>query len=172
MIIRFDCPQCREPIEHTWRREGGEVSACVACPQCVELWGVVVDGDDIEIYETGDAVGAVEVELIRKNPSGQPTEADLRVFDNPHESTCDVCGMEYDDFRTGETFQSVLDDMWSGSEDPEDWNYKGRHSVLGRWHQIKQSDWRDHLKECEEGEAAASAEPSFIEYDEEEEIEY
>lgn len=159
MEIKFDCPQCREPIEHTWRLEKVEVSAGVVCPQCSEIWCVMVDGNTVEVFETGQAVGLVELEITRKNPSGQPTEADLRIFDNPQESMCEVCGMEYDDFRTGETFQSVLDDMWSGSEDPEDWNYTGRHSVLGRWHQIKQSDWRDHLAQCEESEQAEEGGP-------------
>jgi hypothetical protein len=34
------------------------------------------------------------------------------------------------------------------SDDPADWNNKTRHTVLGKWHEIKKLWWELHLKEC------------------------
>ncbi len=35
--------------------------------------------------------------------------------------------------------------MWSGSDDPKDWRYKRRHTVLGSLHQMKQRYWNEYL---------------------------
>jgi hypothetical protein len=35
------------------------------------------------------------------------------------------------------------------SDDTKDWQYKRRHTVLGKWFQIKQEGWKHHLEECE-----------------------
>jgi len=76
-------------------------------------------------------------------------ESELReYFENPLGDHCDECGIEYDDFRTGEDYQSVYDTLWKASDDPEQWLNKGRHTVLGRWFEIKQKLWRDHLQTC------------------------
>ena len=66
-----------------------------------------------------------------------------------HEAECPHCGLNYEDLRTGETFASVRQQFWSGNEDPSTWVNKRRHTVLGRWYQIKQSMWREHLDMCE-----------------------
>jgi hypothetical protein len=44
---------------------------------------------------------------------------------------------DYDKFKTGLTYQDVYCMMMDESEDREDWKYKRRGTVLGRWHQIK-----------------------------------
>jgi len=43
----------------------------------------------------------------------------------------------YDSFRTGLTFATVRQMLWSESEDPHEWRRKGRGTVLGLWHQLK-----------------------------------
>lgn len=63
--------------------------------------------------------------------------------------TCPTCGLIYDAFRTGETFASVKADMFVTSDDPTDWKHKRRNTVLGRWHQLKQSMWSYHLDTCQ-----------------------
>ena len=63
---------------------------------------------------------------------------------------CPYCQIQYDDFRTGENFQSIVDIMWSSSEDPTEWRHKRRHSVLGFWRELKLKLWREHLEMCEE----------------------
>ena len=69
---------------------------------------------------------------------------------------CPGCGVRYKDFRTYQplTYYEVWLMLWvPGDEDqPEDsteWQYKRRGSVLGRWHQVKQEDWKCHKRECE-----------------------
>jgi hypothetical protein len=42
--------------------------------------------------------------------------------------------------------------FWSGSDDPADWKYKRRHTILGKWHQIKQEMWQQHIENCEKEE--------------------
>jgi len=73
------------------------------------------------------------------------------MFDNPLPQTCPHCGLEYDDFKTGESFGSIKDSMFVASEDPSRWKYKRRHGVLGRWHDLKQELWRNHIDFHEEG---------------------
>jgi len=73
-----------------------------------------------------------------------------KYFDNPQSDSCECCGIDYDNFETGETYQSVYDTLWKSSDDPSKWLNKGRHTVLGRWHEIKQDMWRDHLEQCEQ----------------------
>jgi len=62
---------------------------------------------------------------------------------------CPICGLRYDDFRTDLTFREVWMQFWSGDPDPTTWVNKRRRTVLGRWHQIKESMWREHLEMCE-----------------------
>jgi hypothetical protein len=52
---------------------------------------------------------------------------------------------EYSEFRTGLTFSEVFWLLRSGSDDPRDWP-KGitRHTVLGKWHQIKLEMWSEY----------------------------
>jgi len=67
---------------------------------------------------------------------------------NPDPADCPRCGLRYSDLKTGLTFQSVKDLLWVESEDTELWRHKRRGSVLGLWHEIKQSMWADHLEMC------------------------
>lgn len=57
--------------------------------------------------------------------------------------------MEYHELRTGMTYRDVYAMLWSGSDNPEDWRYKRRHTVLGFWHELKLSMWQEHLYMCE-----------------------
>lgn len=61
---------------------------------------------------------------------------------------CPNCGLKYKDFRTGETFQTVKDSLWVNSDDPNDWKYKRRHTILGRWHMLKIEMWKSHIESC------------------------
>ena len=63
---------------------------------------------------------------------------------------CPHCGLDYDTFRTGCTYRDVWWMMWSSSDDPVDWRYKRRHSVLGRWRQLKLEMWDHHIEHCPE----------------------
>ena len=50
--------------------------------------------------------------------------------------------ISYAQFRTGLTYQEVSDMVWSHQDDPATWplaHYtRRRHTVLGKWKQIKQ----------------------------------
>lgn len=63
---------------------------------------------------------------------------------------CPECGLTYQDFRTGLTYSEVWLQFWSGDPDPSTWRNKRRHTVLGRWHQIKEDMWKEHLWMCEQ----------------------
>jgi hypothetical protein len=62
---------------------------------------------------------------------------------------CECCGVLYADLRTGLTFGDVRAMLWSKSKDSREWRYKRRRTVLGLWHQIKRSMWREHLEMCD-----------------------
>lgn len=62
--------------------------------------------------------------------------------------TCPVCGIAYTNFRTGYTFRDVKEMLWVNSENPDDWKYKRKNTVLGRWRQIKMEMWRCHIETC------------------------
>jgi hypothetical protein len=55
---------------------------------------------------------------------------------------CPYCKITYADFRTGLTYQMVYDMIKTRK-------WKRRHGVLGYWHQLKQSMFEQHKKECE-----------------------
>lgn len=61
---------------------------------------------------------------------------------------CPHCGLRYRDMRTGLTFKEVRNMFWVSSEDSEDWQYKRRGSVLGKWNELKKDMWHDHLLLC------------------------
>ena len=63
--------------------------------------------------------------------------------------TC-PCGASYRDLKTGLTFAEVKAMMRVHSEDPRDWRYKRRRSVLGYWHQIKREMWETLHRSCEQ----------------------
>ena len=73
----------------------------------------------------------------------------------------------YHQFRTGLTYQEVSDMIWSYSDDPANWHsscaktikYKKgqlvktpgrRHTILGKWHEIKQEMYRTYLTQFEQ----------------------
>ena len=49
------------------------------------------------------------------------------------------------DFRTGLSFREVRQMLWVNSDDPRDWRYKRRGTVLGLWHELKQQMWAQYL---------------------------
>ena len=66
------------------------------------------------------------------------------------DTTCSVCGLVYDDMRTGLTYSCIYSMLWSSNDDTSAWRYKRRHTILGLWHSIKASQWHEHTRECEE----------------------
>lgn len=62
---------------------------------------------------------------------------------------CPVCGIKYLNFRTGLDYRTIFDWLRVESLDPADWTYKRRGTILGRWHQEKQTMWKTHLESCE-----------------------
>jgi hypothetical protein len=55
--------------------------------------------------------------------------------------------LTYEDFRTGLTFRDVRQMLWVHSDDPREWKYKRRHTVLGLWRSIKLGLWDRYLAE-------------------------
>jgi hypothetical protein len=51
--------------------------------------------------------------------------------------------------KTGETFYTVSESLWAEVKDGSR-RRKTVHSVLGRWREIKQNIWKQHLRDCEE----------------------
>lgn len=74
-------------------------------------------------------------------------DATENVFRGP--DRCPYCDLAYEDFRTGETFTTVREQLWRSSEDPSKWIYKRRNTVLGLWHEIKQDLWEEHIDFCQ-----------------------
>ena len=146
MFIDFLCPDCRAVNCCHWKESKEYLAALVQCNDCAELWGVEVSENEINIYPTKDPVEAV---IIVQEDDDDNDESNLRIFENPLPSECEHCGLEYDDFRTGEDYQSMVDSLYVSSEDPSQWVYKRRGTVLGRWHALKQSMWKDHIEQCE-----------------------
>lgn len=58
------------------------------------------------------------------------------------------CGLTYKKLNTGLRYYDVFKMLMDHSEDSGDWSYKRRHTVLGKWFEIKQQMWSYH---CEEG---------------------
>lgn len=65
-------------------------------------------------------------------------------------SICPFCGIRYKDFRCTvyQFYQEVVDSLWVGSENPEDWRYKRKGTILGVWFSAKQKEWKEHLENC------------------------
>lgn len=51
----------------------------------------------------------------------------------------------YDEFRTGLTFYDVRQMLWSWSDDNRDWPHVSRHTVLGKWRQIKLAMYAEYV---------------------------
>jgi len=69
--------------------------------------------------------------------------------------TCPTCGITYGDFRTGLTYEDIYLMYWRADPNPATWVYKRRHTILGKWMQIKRSLWAGHVVECERAAAIA-----------------
>lgn len=64
---------------------------------------------------------------------------------------CPHCQMKYGNFRTGFTYKDIVMMFWDDSDDPGDWTYKRRGTILGKWFEIKQDMWQRHIEvECED----------------------
>ena len=67
---------------------------------------------------------------------------------------CSRCGykrpIKYEAFRTGFTFSEVSQMLWSASEDPADWKYKRRNTVLGTWRMMKKQMYDQYLDQWKE----------------------
>lgn len=61
---------------------------------------------------------------------------------------CPHCVITYKQFNTGLTYAMVFDMMKDYSDDPRNWKYKRRHTVLGYWHSVKKRMWKEHFGEC------------------------
>jgi len=57
--------------------------------------------------------------------------------------------VSYQDFRTGFTYADVYSLLWVGDDDPAAWRYKRRHTILGKWHQMKLEMWSEHIEACD-----------------------
>ena len=54
--------------------------------------------------------------------------------------------ISYKDFRTGLKYRDVYEMLWSYSEDNKDWHPGiSRHTVLGKWHEIKLEMYEEYL---------------------------
>lgn len=63
-------------------------------------------------------------------------------------------GHGYDGFRTGLQYGEVRAMMYSSSDDPREWRYRRRHTVLGFWRQLKLQLWQQVLEAREVEEVA------------------
>ncbi len=73
-----------------------------------------------------------------------------------NDQTCPHCGIAYGKFKTTNydtgrpyTYVEIRMLLWVGSDDYDTWKYKRRNTVLGLWHSIKLSQWKQHMYECE-----------------------
>ena len=60
----------------------------------------------------------------------------------------------YHKFRTGLTYQEVSGMVWSYSDNPATWplahHTRRRHTVLGKWKQLKQEMHREYCEQFEQ----------------------
>lgn len=68
------------------------------------------------------------------------------------DAICPYCDFHYRDLRTGYTYQNIYEMFWVYDDDPSTWRYKRRHTILGKWHQLKMEMWQEHVDACS-GEA-------------------
>jgi hypothetical protein len=52
----------------------------------------------------------------------------------------------YEKFKTGLTYQTVYEMLYTGSDDPADWRYKGKSGVLGYWKELKTDMYKDYRR--------------------------
>lgn len=58
------------------------------------------------------------------------------------------CGLTYRKLKTGLRYYDVFTLLMDYSDDSAEWKYKRRRTILGKWFEIKQSQWAYH---CDEG---------------------
>lgn len=63
-------------------------------------------------------------------------------------SKCLHCRLEYENFSTNLSFKEVKNMLWVDDVDSARWRQKRRNSVLGFWHELKLSMWKEHLEMC------------------------
>jgi len=65
---------------------------------------------------------------------------------------CDGCPLacKYADFKvySKSGFGETVSSMFVDSDDPADWKYKRRHTVLGKMHAHKLELWKHHTEHC------------------------
>ena len=66
-----------------------------------------------------------------------------------NEDECPACKLTYRKLHTGFSYQDVWLMFFDDSDDTDDWKYKTRGVILGKWHQIKQEMWTEHIERCE-----------------------
>ncbi len=76
---------------------------------------------------------------------------------------CPCCGIAYGKFRTGLDYFEVYSMYWSDDPDSDKWRYKRRGTILGKWYEIKQGMWANHLETCRPVEQTREAAP-IVEY--------
>ena len=70
------------------------------------------------------------------------------MVNHTNDMCCPICGISYNEFRTGFLYVDIYQMFWEPEHDPSKWKYKRRNTILGRWHQIKLEMWNDHLENC------------------------
>lgn len=78
---------------------------------------------------------------------------------------CNGCfrGCRYKDFKVfkGNAFAETQQELFVNSDDPKDWRYKRRNTVLGRMHAIKREAWEYMTNSCPHwGEEGFSSSPT------------
>lgn len=58
--------------------------------------------------------------------------------------------LSYEEFRTGLTFYDVRWLLHSWSDDKKDWRHVTRHTVLGKWREIKKRMYAEYVKQYKE----------------------
>lgn len=61
---------------------------------------------------------------------------------------CPTCGITYGEFRTGMSYRGIFELLMDNSDDPSEWHNKTRHTILGKWHELKKQWWAHHIEEC------------------------
>ena len=65
---------------------------------------------------------------------------------------CDGCARRcaYTDFKvfTPNCFREARQELWTNSDNPADWKYKRRSTVLGYMHGVKLKAWIHHIMTC------------------------
>ena len=58
----------------------------------------------------------------------------------------------YEKFTTGMTYEDVYAELFTNSDDPNDWRYKGRSGVLGYWKELKEKMYAEYRRQFAAGQ--------------------